>query len=70
MPTYLNIWPAQVMLFIFGKSGGIITKNHLIIKGFSVWRTTWRLYTVGLFLFLQNAVERFVDSYSFLKLYY
>ena len=58
---------AQVMLFIFGEVWWDHNEKPFNYKGILCLESTiaWGFYTVGLFLFLQNAVERFVDSYSF-----
>ena len=67
VPTLLEYLTAQVMLFIFGEVWWDYNEKPFNYKGILCLESTiaWGFYTVGLFLFLQNAVERFVDSYSF-----
>lgn len=67
VPTLLEYLTAQVMLFIFGEVWWDYNEKPFNYKGILCLESiiAWGFYTVGLFLFLQNAVERFVDSYSF-----
>ena len=55
------------MLRVFGEVWWDYSEKPLNYQGILCLESTiaWGFYTLGLFLFLQDAGERFVDSYSF-----
>lgn len=66
-PTLLEWLTAKLMLLIFGEVWWDYSEKPFNYKGILCLESTvaWGFYTLGLFLFLHNHVERFVDSYSF-----
>lgn len=67
VPTLLEYITARLMLRIFGEVWWDYSEKLFNYKGILCLESTiaWGFYTLCLFLFLQNMVERFVDSYSF-----
>ena len=67
IPTLLEFITAKIMLRVFGEVWWDYSEKPLNYQGILCLESTiaWGFYTLGLFLFLQDAVERFVDSYSF-----
>lgn len=67
IPTLLELVTAKIMLRVFGEVWWDYSEKPLNYQGILCLESTiaWGFYTLGLFLFLQDAVERFVDSYSF-----
>lgn len=66
-PTLLEYVTARVMLALFGEVWWDYSEKPFNYKGILCLESTiaWGSYTLGLFLFLHEGVERFVDSYPF-----
>ena len=64
-PTLLEYVTARVMLALFGEVWWDYSEKPFNYKGILCLESTiaWGFYTLGLFLFLHEGVERFVDSY-------
>ena len=66
-PTLLEYVTARIMLALFGEVWWDYSEKPFNYKGILCLESTiaWGFYTLGLFLFLHEGVERFVDSYPF-----